>query len=140
MAEAKRSVFPSLVYVRVITEDRADGKLEKVQASGSGVIITEDGELLTNHHVVDRASRIRCQLTDGSMYDAKVVGKDKDLDVALLNHRPRRLSDSHLEIKGILSFLLCLFISCEGKDFLQEIEIPFAKFGVLCQQIVVPVS
>ena len=84
VAEAKRSVFPSLVYVRVITEDRADGKLEKVQASGSGVIITEDGELLTNHHVVDRASRIRCQLTDGSMYDAKVVGKDKDLDVALL--------------------------------------------------------
>ena len=81
---AKDAVFPSLVYVRVITEGRSDGKLEKVQASGSGVIVTEDGEFLTNHHVVDRASRIRCQLTDGAMYDAKVVGKDKDLDVALL--------------------------------------------------------
>ena len=84
IANAKQAVFPSLVYVRVIAEDRADGKLEKVQASGSGVIISEDGELLTNHHVVDRASRVRCQLTDGTMYDAKVVGKDKDLDVALL--------------------------------------------------------
>ena len=84
VAEAKASVFPSLVYVRVITEDRYDGKLEKVQASGSGVIITEDGEFLTNNHVIDRASRIRCQLTDGTSYDAKLIGKDKDLDVALL--------------------------------------------------------
>ena len=82
--EAKDAVFPSLVYVRVITECPADGKLEKVQASGSGVIISEDGEFLTNHHVVDHASRIRCQLTDGAIYDATVVGKDKDLDVALL--------------------------------------------------------
>lgn len=82
--EAKDAVFPSLVYVRVITEGSSGGKLEKAQASGSGVIISEDGEFLTNHHVVDRASRIRCQLTDGAMYDATVVGKDKDLDVALL--------------------------------------------------------
>ncbi|MBR4171387.1 MAG: trypsin-like peptidase domain-containing protein [Kiritimatiellae bacterium] len=81
---AKDAVFPSLVYVRVITEGSSDGKLEKVQASGSGVIVTEDGEFLTNHHVIDRASRIRCQLTDGAIYDAKVIGKDKDLDVALL--------------------------------------------------------
>ena len=82
--EATSAVFPSLVYVRVITEDRYDGKLEKVQASGSGVVITEDGELLTNHHVIDRASRIRCQLSDGASYDAEVIGKDKDLDIALL--------------------------------------------------------
>ena len=66
VSEATSAVFPSLVYVRVITEDRYDGKLEKVQASGSGVVITEDGELLTNHHVIDRASRIRCQPSDGA--------------------------------------------------------------------------
>ena len=84
VSEATSAVFPSLVYVRVITEDRYDGKLEKVQASGSGVVITKDGELLTNHHVIDRASRIRCQLSDGASYDAEVIGKDKDLDVALL--------------------------------------------------------
>ena len=84
VSEATSAVFPSLVYVRVITEDRYDGKLEKVQASGSGVVITEDGELLTNHHVIDRASRIRCQLSDGASYDAEVIGKDKDLDIALL--------------------------------------------------------
>ncbi|MCR5415060.1 MAG: trypsin-like peptidase domain-containing protein [Kiritimatiellae bacterium] len=84
VSESKESVFPSLVFIRVITEGTSAGKLEKMQASGSGVIITEDGELLTNHHVVDRASRIRCQLSDGEMYDATLIGKDKDLDVALL--------------------------------------------------------
>ena len=84
IAKAKEAVFPSLVYVRVITEGRSDGKIEKFEASGSGVIITEDGEFLTNHHVIDRASKIRCQLTDGSSYDARLIGKDKDLDVALL--------------------------------------------------------
>lgn len=110
VAESKRAVFPSLVYIRVITEDRADGKLEKVQASGSGVIITEDGEMLTNHHVVDRASRIRCQLTDGSMYDAKLVGKDKDLDIALLRleapsgtlFKAASLSTRHLDIGEVV--------------------------------------
>lgn len=84
ISEAKSAVFPALVYVRVITEGTSDGKIEKFESSGSGVIISEDGELLTNHHVIDRASRIRCQLTNGEMYDATVIGKDKDLDLALL--------------------------------------------------------
>ena len=84
VAEAKQSVFPSLVYISVVSESGSDGKIEKTQGSGSGVIASEKGEVLTNHHVIDRAARIRCQLTDGSSYEAKVVGSDKDLDVALL--------------------------------------------------------
>ncbi len=108
--EAKDAVFPSLVYIRVITEDASGGKLEKLQASGSGVIVTPDGELLTNHHVIDRASRIRCQLTDGGMYDAEVIGKDKDLDVALLRlsaptgtvFPAARLSSRRLDIGAVV--------------------------------------
>ena len=82
--QAKAKVFPSLVYVRVVRKDVDDGKDGKLSVSGSGVVITEDGELLTNHHVVDKAVEIRCLLSDGSSYDAKVVGTDKDMDVALL--------------------------------------------------------
>ena len=82
--EAKSAVFPSLVYVRVIAEGTNDGKVSKAQASGSGVIISADGEFLTNNHVIDRATRIRCQLTGGASYPARLIGKDKDLDVALL--------------------------------------------------------
>ena len=82
--QAKSKVFPSLVYVRVVCKDLDDGKDGKLTASGSGVVISKDGELLTNHHVIDKAVEIRCLLSDGSAYDAKVVGSDKDMDVALL--------------------------------------------------------
>ena len=94
----------------MVAEGSNGGKFEKMQASGSGVLVSEDGELLTNHHVVDRATRIRCQLTDGSSYDAKVIGKDKDLDVALLKlEAPEgtrfpaaRLSERHLDIGEVV--------------------------------------
>ena len=77
-------VFPSLVYIRVVCEDLSDAKNQKQVVSGSGVVITEDGEVLTNHHVIDKATEIRCLLAGGAAYAAKVVGFDKDMDVALL--------------------------------------------------------
>ena len=77
-------VFPSLVYVRVVRENLSGAKNEKQVVSGSGVVITADGEVLTNHHVIDKATEIRCLLAGGATYGAKVVGFDKDMDVALL--------------------------------------------------------
>ena len=82
--DARAKVFPSLVYVRVVCKNLSDGKNEKLAASGSGVVITPEGELLTNHHVIDKAVEIRCLLSDGSAYEAKLIGADKDMDVALL--------------------------------------------------------
>ena len=84
VAEAKAAVAPSVVYIRVIYNDTESGKNRRGQASGSGVIISEDGEILTNHHVIDKTTEIRCQLADGRSFPAKVVGKDKDLDIALI--------------------------------------------------------
>lgn len=51
---------------------------------GSGFIISEDGYILTNNHVVARADQISVRLTDGTEYDAEVVGTDQQSDVALL--------------------------------------------------------
>jgi serine protease Do len=48
------------------------------------VIISQDGEVLTNWHVVDKALEVRCLLYNGDAYEAKVLGSDKDVDVALL--------------------------------------------------------
>ena len=84
VAEAKAAVAPSVVYIRVIYNDTQGGKDRKGQASGSGVIISADGEVLTNHHVIDKTTEIRCQLADGRSFPAKILGKDKDLDIALL--------------------------------------------------------
>lgn len=58
---------------------------EKFRALGSGVIINaEKGYVVTNHHVVDNATKIQVQLSDGRRYEAKAIGKDPRSDIALL--------------------------------------------------------
>ena len=53
-------------------------------ASGSGFILTEDGYILTNYHVVEDSSAITITLYDGSSYDAELVGCDESSDIAVL--------------------------------------------------------
>jgi serine protease Do len=51
---------------------------------GSGVIVTKDGYILTNNHVVDDADEVKVTLTDGREFTAKVIGKDPKSDVAVV--------------------------------------------------------
>jgi serine protease Do len=51
---------------------------------GSGFIISKDGYILTNHHVVDGADEVIVRLNNREEYEAKVIGSDKDSDVALI--------------------------------------------------------
>jgi Do/DeqQ family serine protease len=66
---------------------------------GSGVVVTGDGYLLTNHHVIDNASEIRVEFNDGRSFAAKLIGSDQASDLAVLkieanNLRPLTLGDS----------------------------------------------
>ena len=54
------------------------------RSGGSGVIISHDGYIVTNNHVVDGATKLRVKLNDGRVFDAKSVGKDPTTDIALL--------------------------------------------------------
>ncbi|GAA1534179.1 hypothetical protein GCM10009730_49290 [Streptomyces albidochromogenes] len=56
-------------------------------STGSGVIITGDGEIVTNNHVVSGASSVKVRLDDGTTYTADVVGTDPDKDLALIELR-----------------------------------------------------
>jgi len=56
----------------------------KQQAAGSGVIMTSDGYILTNHHVVDSATKVHVVLSDKREFDAKVIGTDSDADIAVI--------------------------------------------------------
>jgi len=51
---------------------------------GSGVIISTDGYILTNHHVIDGAEQIKVDMIDGRTFDAKLVGSDPPSDLAVL--------------------------------------------------------
>jgi serine protease Do len=54
------------------------------RGSGTGFIIDADGSILTNHHVIDRADRITVKLSDGRSLKARVIGSDRDTDIALI--------------------------------------------------------
>ncbi|MCK7426620.1 serine endoprotease DegP [Enterobacter bugandensis] len=66
-------------------DGQGGGQQQKFMALGSGVIIdAAKGYVVTNNHVVDNASTIKVQLSDGRKFDAKVVGKDPRSDIALI--------------------------------------------------------
>jgi len=60
------------------------GKRFFQQGQGSGFLVSPDGLILTNHHVVGEADRIRVVLSDGRKFDAKLIGTDPESDVAVI--------------------------------------------------------
>lgn len=62
----------------------SEPQIRERKAGGSGVIISEDGYIVTNNHVVDQATKLRVKLNDGRTFDAKVIGTDPTTDVALI--------------------------------------------------------
>ncbi|ELP68136.1 S1C family serine protease [Streptomyces turgidiscabies] len=70
------AVSPSIVEINATSNAGS--------STGSGVIITSDGEIITNNHVIAGASAIKVSTSDGKTYTAKVVGTDSKKDLALI--------------------------------------------------------
>lgn len=78
-------VEPAVVTVVTnLTATNAFGRTGEAQASGSGVIISQDGHIITNNHVVEGADNVYVIYTDGTRADATVVGTDPLTDIAVL--------------------------------------------------------
>lgn len=68
-------------------------KSEPVQSGlGSGVIITEDGYIVTNNHVIENADKLEVLLNDNATYDARIIGTDEATDLALIKIDAKGLS------------------------------------------------
>lgn len=87
IATAKRQAQPAVLYVTCITESTERGKLASKSVSGSAFTISADGEFVTNWHVVDKATSIRCLISDGRHFEADCIGADKSMDIALCKLR-----------------------------------------------------
>lgn len=77
-------VYPALVRIFVVEETPVHGRLAKKELAGSGVILSPDGMVVTNHHVVGHARRIWCTMRDRQNVDAKLVGSDALTDIAVI--------------------------------------------------------
>ena len=92
--DGQTKMDPATVYASVVnsavsincsaTSTNIFGQTTQSASSGSGFIITEDGYVVTNYHVVSGASSVQVTLYNGDTYDATVIGGDSDYDVAVL--------------------------------------------------------
>jgi len=100
VTEAITNIKPALVRIHVVTVRDDQGREVKRESIGSGVIITRDGHVVTNHHVAGRAKRIVCTLFSKEEVEADLVGTDPLSDISVIKLR-----------------------------YQEKIEFPFAAFG-----------
>ncbi len=86
--EALARVKPALVRIHVVATEYEEGREMKMEASGSGAIITKEGHVVTNHHVAGHAVRLFCTLPDRRDVDAELVGTDPLTDISIIKLKP----------------------------------------------------
>lgn len=103
---ASKAVMPAVVHIKTLFKTSPagfnnnfgqpygtrSGSNIPAMASGSGVIITEDGYIATNNHVVENASEIEVILPDKREFSAELVGRDPNTDLALLKIKAEGLT------------------------------------------------
>lgn len=72
------------------------GQVTSTASSGTGFVISSDGEILTNYHVVKNASKLTVTMNSGETYDATVIGYEEDSDVALIKINAENLATVQL--------------------------------------------
>jgi serine protease Do len=81
---ARDKVMPALVHVEPVKSLYTTGERRHTLVMGSGFIISDDGYVLTNHHVIENAEKVHCTLSNKKKLSAKIIGSDPSTDVAVL--------------------------------------------------------
>ncbi|KAM4607561.1 serine protease HTRA1A-like [Polymixia lowei] len=83
IADVVERIAPSVVHIELYRK-MAYSKREVAVASGSGFVVSEDGQIVTNAHVVANKHRVKVELKGGITYDAKIKDVDEKADIALI--------------------------------------------------------
>ena len=89
-----KQVAPSVVRIEAFALDEAERLLPL--GEGSGVVLSADGVIVTNYHVVRNAEGVLAVLTDGQRFSAEIVGRDPESDLAVLRVEAEGLSPAAL--------------------------------------------
>ncbi len=85
VVEIAKKVGPTVVGINTkVRSTSIFGTMQESEGSGSGIILTSDGYIVTNNHVISGANSVTVVLNDGQTYDAKVTGADETTDLAVL--------------------------------------------------------
>lgn len=79
---AVKKVGPSVVHIKILKKTEPEGAGS--EGTGSGMLITPDGYILTNNHVVSESDSINVALTDGKILPAEIIGTDTATDLAVI--------------------------------------------------------
>ena len=90
---ARDKVLPALVHVEPIIKIFSRGESQHALVTGSGVIFSGDGYVLTNHHVAANATKVWCTLSSKERITATVVGSDPSTDIAVLKLNTEELKN-----------------------------------------------
>lgn len=97
LADVVDGAAPSVVEVFTETKQVSSWFQEYVTGgAGSGVVLSEDGYIVTNHHVIDGANTIKVRLSDGQTYTATLTGADEKTDLAVIKISASRLTAAKL--------------------------------------------
>ena len=99
VAQAAAKAAPSTVEIQTEITQQSYGMFGgtyTTNAAGSGVIISKDGYIVTNNHVIDGAQKITVKTSDGTEYDAKLIGTDPKSDIAVLKVEANDLTPATL--------------------------------------------
>ena len=83
--------LPEIFRELLEQRNRPQPPARQARSMGSGFVISEDGYLLTNHHVIDQADEIQVLFSDRREYSAKIIGSDRRSDLALLKIEAKNL-------------------------------------------------
>lgn len=90
---ARDKVLPALVHVEPVIKIYTRGERQSAVVTGSGVIFSKEGYVLTNHHVAANATKVWCTLSNKERITATVVGSDQSTDIAVLKLNLQELAN-----------------------------------------------